>query len=784
MRIIYVTLAWCLGIISAYYLETHVNIGLIYTLSAVVALWTAILLTNDHAQLRFVAILVCCFLIGGLWLDFRSIPKSEAPLPPHHGKYVKLVGTVAKEPLQYDRFTQVQLDVEGIWVDGRVTFGKEDVLLTVRPHEDIQYGDRILVRGEIFAPPRLDEFSYRDYLARQGIFTTMSTSYVRVIEREQGSSLRQRLIQIKSDAQQNIQDALPEPQAGLLTGILLGDETGLASNVRADFDETGTSHIIAISGFNMTIISAVVIGILLALFRKRTPAVLLSLVVIGLYTVLVGANAAVLRAALMSGVFIFGKVVKRKGYLPATLAFAVLIMTIFSPVILWDIGFQLSFAAVLGMMLLVPPMERPFRQFWERAIGQNWGKTFSDFLAEPVIVTLAAQIATLPIILTYFGQFSLISIIANFLIIPVQSVILVLGGIGVLLSLISPALGSPFFLADWLFLTYTIEIVRSLAEITTPLAFDLPAYVTLGILGLVLIYILGNATRAQWLADIKTDGKNMLVRQSMRSIPLFVGLVVLGILGQNIINQPDDNLHVVYMDMGHSQSVLIRTPDGVVMMIDGGDLPSQLLAELGDQLPPNKREIDVWFLTSDASNNIESMLTVIDRYTIQTVLMSPTLQGDVLGEIKDKLVEKEIPIIESEAGQIIETSDGVSVQVLAPHTEVDDMVLRLTYHDAVFLFPGAISRSEERELLQQPHLIQANVMLAINHASENTNSQQWVDIVNPQIVIIQSDPASRFNVTSRNIVDHFTERKLYRTDQHGRIEIITNGQELNILTER
>ena len=784
MRIIYITITWCIGIVSAYHLREIVDVRSIYTVLVILTLWLGIFLHGRVGNARLVSIIIIFFFLGGLWLAQHDPQNTNTRLMQYQGNYVKLIGVVSDEPVQHDQFLQVQLDVEAVWVLGEIHPAHERVLVTLPPTKKVEYGDRILVRGDLYPPPQLDEFSYRDYLARQGIFSTVNTPYVRVLESEQGHPVRHQLIAIKQNAHQFILDALPEPQAGLLVGILLGDESGLAPSVESAFEETGTSHIIAISGFNMTIISAVVIGVLLAIFRRRTPAVLLSMLVIGLYTVLVGANAAVLRAALMSGVFIFGKVVKRKGYLPATLALAVLLMSILEPFVLWNIGFQLSFAAVLGMMILVPPMERPFRKLWYRLAGEKWGAYISNFLGEPVVVTLAAQIATLPIILTYFGHFSLISIVANFLIIPAQSLILILGGAGVLLSFLTPILGAPFFLADWVLLTYTTEIVRGMADMTNPIAFNLSPVVMIAMIGLTLAYIILDATRSRWLAELKTEGQILFLRQSIRSIPLFIGIVVLGLLGQNIINQPDDKLHVVYMDMGHSQSVLIRTPEGAVMMIDGGSFPSRLLTELGDHLPPNKREIDVWFITSNSASDIEAIATVADRYTIQTVIMPAGLQGEIYGVVKDKLDAEGVTIIHPQLGYRVETEDGVHIEILVPQADIDDLVIRLQYKEAVFLFPSSIGSVEEQVLLKNPHLIQANVLLATDHATTRTNSQLWVDIVNPQIVIVQTDPTSRFDVTAEQVISHFSGQKLYRTDQHGRIEVITDGKALQIVTEQ
>ncbi len=193
----------------------------------------------------------------------------------------------------------------------------------------------------------------------------MQESAVEVTARA-GDSLIGTLIDLKAQAKQLIDAALPEPQAGLLAGILLGNQRDIAPDVSDAFAATGAAHVIAISGFNMAVLSGVIVGALRRLRVSPASAALISIAVIGVYTVFVGANPAVVRAALMSGLLVVGRALRRQTYLPASLAFAALVLSAINPLVLWDVSFQLSFFATLGMALFADPFAAAFDNVLER----------------------------------------------------------------------------------------------------------------------------------------------------------------------------------------------------------------------------------------------------------------------------------------------------------------------------------------------------------------------------------------------------------------------------------
>lgn len=780
MTIIYLTLAWVAGIVFAVQVDEKLPYGIAAIGVAVALIWF-----RDRRQLALLLSIVLLFCLGGLRLEeARPVNSPDHIVHLNNQGFVTIFGVVTEEPDQRDTYTNLRVEVDEVEALGSIHPTHGIVLVRFPAQSDVKYGDRVQATGTLLAPAILDTFDYRDKLARQGIFSTMQPINSRIIGHDQGNWFREALINIKIHAQDRIEDTLSEPQASLLSGVLLGDDKGLPFSVKDAFNATGTSHAIAISGFNMTLIAVMVAGFLKAIFKSKMTVVIISIIVMCIYTIFVGASGAVIRAAVMSGILISAEAIQRRTFVPASLAATAIVMSFLDPWVLWDIGFQLSFAAVLGMALLTPSLDRSFTAWTQHQFGEQTGKQISAWLSEPIIVGFAAQVFTLPIILFYFGRLSLISPVVNLFIVPVQAFILFFGGAATLISFALPSFGSIFYQTTWLFLTWTTEIVRNFAKLgIASTELTIPQWVLATSAGAALVLTILNATRPPWYDRWwKITLQKPIHRRVLQFVPI-IGLIVLSLLIPRVLRQPDDKLHITYLDMGQSNSALIQSPDGAVFLINGGRFPSRLLTVLGDQLPPNYKQIDVLFITSDQRDDIGSLIEVVERYDIKAVMTSVQNSTEedyfnLLGEIN----RRDIPIIQATDGWRIQTGDGLITEILAPN-ENEAIVLRLQYDEAIFLFTNSIAQSEEASLLNNPQQIQATVLQAADYAADDSNSESWINAVNPQVVIVHNDPSSREQGAIGHVMARFENRHIFRTDRHGTIEIITNGKTLEIQPE-
>jgi competence protein ComEC len=326
-----------------------------------------------------------------------------------------------------DQQINLRLRVESIR-QGETDLPVGGLLLVRAPrYPEYAYGDRLIVMGRPETPPVFEDFSYKDYLARFGIHSMVRRPSIQLVASGQGHPFWATMYAFKASASATINQILPEPAAALLNGILLGVETGIPRDLYEAFNLTGSSHIIVISGSNIALIA----GLLLVLGQKTVGqryAPPLALLGIGLYTLLVGADAAVSRAALMGGRWLLAVWVGRPGFALNALFFSGLVLTALNPLILWDVGFQLSFMATLGLIVLVPPLERAVFSFLQTRLRREQVGLTMALLSELLIVTLAAQIITGPLIVYHFGRLSLVSLLTNLLILAAQPPIMLLGG--------------------------------------------------------------------------------------------------------------------------------------------------------------------------------------------------------------------------------------------------------------------------------------------------------------------------------------------------------------------
>ena len=393
MTLIYLGSAWLAGILLGSLL--HPPLEFLWLLTplpvAVLLLW------RQERQARLPAACALALLLGALRYDAAALPQrfDEGHIAHYNDRgWVAIRGVVVGEPDVRATYANLRLAAEELEVEGREREVRGLVLVRAPRYPEYRYGDELEVEGLLTTPPVFQDFSYKDYLARQGIYSLLRRPRITLLARGRGNPLRAALLAFKGRAQAIIARILPEPQASLLTGILLGVEGGIPADLMEDFNRTGTTHIIAISGFNISIIAGLLSGLSARLFgrRRATPFALAGIV---LYTVLVGASAAVVRAAIMGCLYIIAAHYGRQTEALTSLVAAAVLMTAPNPHVLWDVGFQLSFAATLGLVLYTPSIESCFQRALARVLSPGTAEKIVGLLDEALIVTLAAQTAVL-----------------------------------------------------------------------------------------------------------------------------------------------------------------------------------------------------------------------------------------------------------------------------------------------------------------------------------------------------------------------------------------------------
>ncbi|MFZ5887025.1 MAG: ComEC/Rec2 family competence protein, partial [Chloroflexota bacterium] len=358
----------------------------------------------------FIFILLIAASLGAARYQF-SVPRFDAFHIAFYNdrNYDLLITGYLIEPPDYrDTYTNLRIQVTKVDTGDGDLEAAGLLLVRVPANQIFEYGQMVRLRGKVKTPPENEDFSYREYLARQGIHSYMPTAAVTVLPKQAGNPLLRALYAFKERSLTNIYRLFPDPEASLLAGILLGVDTGLTKELQQAFKNTGTAHIIAISGFNISIIAGIFITFFSRFLGERKGAAL-AVIAIVLYTALVGGDAAVVRAAIMGTLALLARQVGRRQVALNTLLAVALLMCLWNPRYVWDVGFQLSFFATLGLILYAQPFSEFANRIITRYLPSSTGERAAKLFSEFVLLTLAAQLTTLPIMAYHFQRISLVS---------------------------------------------------------------------------------------------------------------------------------------------------------------------------------------------------------------------------------------------------------------------------------------------------------------------------------------------------------------------------------------
>ena len=327
-----------------------------------------------------------------------------------------------------------------------------------------QYGDVLEITCQLQQPEPIvaepgqgggKDFQYDKYLALSDIYSLCYRGRIKLIEAGQGNLFKSSILKIKDKVVAVAGQILPEPQASFLGGLLWGAKKGLPEEVLDNFSRTGVTHIIAVSGYNITIIAVMLTNLFIGLGLSRKNAFWLIIFGIVFFVVITGSPASIVRAGIMGTIALLAQTFGRATRMRNILVIVCLIMLLFNPkVLIWDAGFQLSFLATIGLIYFVPILKK--YMMW-------LPKIFT--IRESLTTTLSAIVLTTPLILFQFGRFSLLAPLANLLILPVIPVNMAVGFLAVVGGLIWQPIGQVTGWVSWVILTYVLKLTEVLAAL-------------------------------------------------------------------------------------------------------------------------------------------------------------------------------------------------------------------------------------------------------------------------------------------------------------------------------
>ena len=540
--------------------------------------------------------------------------------------------------------------------------------------------------------------------------------------------------------------------------------------------------------------------------RRRQLYLLVPLAVIWLYALLAGLPPSAARAAIMGSAYLAAHALGRpRSALPA-LGAAAAVMVGLDPNILWSVSFQLSFAAMAGIALLAPTLAEGFRRF----IGARFGTREASgsklaFVTYVVAMTIAATIATAPLVAFHFHRFSLGGLPTSLLILPMLPPLLIAYGLTAVVGLLSDVAAVPFGWVAWLLSGYVTVVVGAVSRLpgvyldvgrVAPLA--VWAYYAL----LAALYLARPLHRLVSRINVPPPVLPQVPSFTRRAVPLWIlapSLVAAALVWMAALSLPDGRLHVTFADVGQGDAVLITTPSGQQILIDGGPDPTVAARLLGEAMPFWDRRIELLVATHPHSDHVTGLTEALKRFDVSRVLERQVAYDAAPYLEWRRVLEEETAVVtEAEAGQIIAFDDGVALEVLNPPriplrgttSDIDNasVVLRLTYGDVSFLLVGDVFSEAESLLVATATNLDSDVLKVAHHGSRTSSSGDFLDSVAPSIAVISVGENNRFGHPHVEAIAaleaRLTSDRIMTTKDRGTIRFVTDGTTLRVESDR
>lgn len=666
---------------------------------------------------------------------------------------------------------------------GKVYHTKGKILLFSQGVASWQPGQ--VIKTTVFLQPlplqrNPGDFSYGLHLASQGVLARANLiPNGEVQQLGQIGNLISWVYQWKRNVQKRIEGLLDPPFSSLVQGIVFGQGEVLPKKIKEDFQRVGLTHVLAASGQNMVIITALLGGGGYLLSLPRGWTALLTIIFITVYTLASGGSPSVVRAAIMAVALILAPLLNRQRDLATSLALAAGLILLYQPLSLWNISFQLSFAAVLALFIFTPLLQ-PALAFLPRGISG------------PLAVAGAIQLVVVPLTIYYFNQWSAISFLANLLVLPFLEAVLVvgllLGSFGLLSHWLAKSLAGILWLLLKLALgltTYLASLPWAMVELSSPQGYLLIFYyLALG----VLVFIFSKAEKKRF------------------SLVVW-GLSVLIILAAFTLSQQfSSTLRVTFLDVGQGDAIFIQAPGGEKILLDGGGQPAfyKHKVDIGEKvvvpflLRQGVGKLDLVLVSHFHEDHVGGLISVLKRIRVNKVIVGQLGTEEPLSREFWQLVqEKKIPYVVLQRGQTLNLRRGVSLQVLHPgkkplvdtHSDCNNnsLVVKLLYGQTSFLLLGDLEQEGEQELIKQVgDKLKSGVLKVGHHGSQFSSQTDFLAKVRPELAVVSVGAKNSFGHPSLEALERLQKQgpQIYRTDRQGGIVIETEGVTYRVKTTR
>ncbi|MGH7367047.1 MAG: DNA internalization-related competence protein ComEC/Rec2 [Candidatus Rokuibacteriota bacterium] len=735
--------------------------------AAATVLLASAIASRQRPRAALALLLLGVALLGALRSFGPGVPPDHLARSALRGS-LAIEGTLAEEPVRWtpDR-TRLLLDVDTVRAgpDRRPAAGR--VQLTVYGELALALGEtqRVLVDARLHRPVGFRNpggFDYPAHLRRDGILLVGHARADQVIALTPDAPPWR--VAVKRRAVGVITARLPPTSAALLAGLLLGERSALPPRSHEAFRRAGVYHILAVSGFNVALLAGAVFGGLAMCGVPRRGAAGAAAVALVGFALVVGSQPSVLRATVMGLLLLSALLLERESQLPNALALAVLALLLWRPGDLWEPGFQLSFAATAGIIHLTPAIT-----------GALTGRGWPPWLAAAAGVSLGAQAAVTPLMLTHFNQLSLIGAVANLVVVPLAAVATTLGMLALLVEQGAGALGALLFEALWLVLVALRAVVAIAAALPAAMV-HLPAPVPAAVVAWYGALLLAPGAAAA------------------RRTRVVVGVLAVVVAALSIwpwLRPTETMLRVTFLDVGQGDAALIELPEGPRLLVDGGpggarrfDVGERVLAPFLWNRPVAR--LDAVALSHWDVDHSGGLAAVLSRFHVGEFWESGRPPAKAR-ETMAALIRSRVPRRVLAAGQRLRLGRAL-ITVLGPGPEPakaandHSLVLRLDWRGVSLLLAGDLGPRGEALLLERGAPVQVLALKVAHHGSRFSSTTPFLQRARPRLAVVSVGTRNPFRHPSAEALGRLERAgaRVYRTDRDGAVVLETDGRILRV----
>ena len=808
--LVFLTIAYALGIS----LGRHITLEAGIYLAVGALLFTAWNLWMRQEGFKALIPFLLLFLVAGSLAFNLAIKKVNGTLQEFDGQRCTLVGMVADEPLWHDDRVVFPLNLDFIQLREEKKFAASMVRVTlyrgVEADTALAYGQEVTVRGLLVVPEGKRNpggFDYRSFLETRGMGAAFYGEKASLVVGEFSPSLspvRQFALELKEKMKAVLQAQLPNRAGGLLIAILFGERQALDPAVDEAVRRSGVAHMMAVSGLHVGLLAA-----LLFLFFKRAglggwPACLLLMLVLFAYTYLTGLKPSTLRAFIMIAMGVLALSLGRRKDLPTTVALAGLLTLIYNPLLLFNVGMQLSYGATLSILLFTNSLQQMVGLLFARLPASFIPSSWMDNLAGLAAVTIAAQIGILPLIAFYFKEISLVALPANILILPVMALLLGIGLVCAVSGLFIPLAASFLTLAAYPLLAYIIVLTGCFGSLDFATIYVFPPrfWEIIVYYSLLAFVAWKNGTVSKNLSKLLIRLKALKLKLRLFPIMAVSFTIALPFAWWGLPSLPEKPLEVVFLDVCQGDAAYIRTPSGMNILLDGGGRPSYMgdIERVGRQVvipyleQRRVRKLDLVIISHPHEDHYGGLLAVLEKVPVELLATNAEeAEAEPYIRLLDLAAARGIPRLTLQKGDTLILGPSLKMDVFGPPANLfrgtgsdvnnNSLVMRLLYREVSFLFTGDIEDSAAAWLLREKVPLQSTILKVPHHGGYMSVFPSLLAAVDPQVAVIQVG-RNTFGHPHGEILNNLKEHgpAVYRNDQHGAVMISSDGYTWHIKT--